>query len=85
MAIKDSSYLGTSSIPSLMIQLSWPAVVSLFINMLYNLVDRIYIGNGVGTDALAGLALTSPLMILIAAFGMMAGVGTSTLISISLG
>ena len=68
-----------------MLRLSWPAVVSTVINMLYNLVDRIYIGNGVGKEALAGLALTMPIMIIIAAFGMMGGVGTGAVISIFLG
>lgn len=60
-------------------------MVSMLINMLYNVVDRAYIGNGVGTEALAGLALTMPLMILTAAFGMMGGVGTGAVVSILLG
>ena len=73
MALKDSTFLGTESIGRLLLRLSWPAVVSTVINMLYNLVDRVYIGNGVGKEALAGLALTMPIMIIIAAFGMMPG------------
>lgn len=83
--MKDSSFLGTEDVRKLLIRLSWPAVVSTVINMLYNLVDRIYIGNGVGKDALAGLALTMPYMIILTAFGMMGGVGTGATISILLG
>ena len=85
MALKDSTFLGTENIRRLLLRLSWPAVVSTVINMLYNLVDRVYIGNGVGKEALAGLALTMPIMIIIAAFGMMGGVGTGAVISIFLG
>ncbi|MBR6059590.1 MAG: MATE family efflux transporter [Victivallales bacterium] len=85
MALKDSTFLGTENVSHLLLRLSWPAVVSTVINMLYNIVDRIYIGNGVGKEALAGLALTMPIMIIIAAFGMMGGVGTSAVISIFLG
>ena len=83
--VKDSSFLGKEPIGRLLLKLSWPAIVSTVINMLYNLVDRAFIGNGVGKDALAGLALTMPYMIILAAFGMMGGVGTSALISILLG
>ena len=85
MALKDSTFLGTEKITKLLLRLSWPAIVSTVINMLYNIVDRIYIGNGVGKEALAGLALTMPIMIIIAAFGMMGGVGTGAVISIFLG
>jgi len=85
MAFKDPSFLGREPIGKMLVKLSWPAVVSTVINMLYNLVDRVYIGNGVGKEALAGLALTMPVMILIAAFGMLGGVGTSAVISILLG
>lgn len=85
MALRDSTFLGTEKISRLLLRLSWPAIVSTVINMLYNLVDRIYIGNGVGKEALAGLALTMPIMIIIGAFGMMGGVGTGAVISIFLG
>lgn len=83
--MKDSSFLGREPIGRLLVTLSWPAIVSTVINMLYNLVDRAFIGNGVGKEALAGLALTMPYMIILAAFGMMGGVGTSAVISILLG
>ena len=52
---------------------------------LYNMVDSIFIGHGVGTMAISGLALTFPLMNLAAAFGSLVGVGASTLISVKLG
>lgn len=85
MSQNATAQLGTEPVGRLLLRLSWPAVVSTVINMLYNLVDRVYIGNGVGSDALAGLALTMPYMIITAAFGMMGGIGTSSVISILLG
>ena len=52
---------------------------------LYNMVDSIFIGHGVGPLAISGLALTFPFMNLSAAFGAMVGIGASTLISVRLG
>ena len=52
---------------------------------LYNMIDSIYIGQGVGAMAISGLALTFPFMNLAAAFGSLVGVGAATLISVRLG
>lgn len=66
-------------------QYSLPAVVGMLVMALYNVVDRIFIGQWVGPDAIAGLAVTFPLMNLATAIGVLVGVGSSTRISIVLG
>lgn len=66
-------------------QYSVPAIIAMTASSLYNMVDSIFIGQGVGPLAISGLALTFPLMNLSAAFGAMVGVGASTLISMRLG
>jgi putative MATE family efflux protein len=55
------------------------------VGALYNIVDRIYIGRGVGSLALAGLSVTFPIMIIVQGFGMLIGMGTAVLVSINLG
>ena len=77
--------LGTEKISKLLKQYAAPAIVAMTASSLYNMVDSIFIGQGVGTLAIAGLALTFPLMNLGAAFGSLVGVGSSTSISILLG
>lgn len=62
-----------------------PAVIAMTASSLYNMVDSIFIGRGVGPLAIAGLAITFPVMNLSAAFGAMIGVGGSTMISVKLG
>ena len=85
LASKDSSFIGRDPIGSLLLKFAAPAMVSSFINCIYNIVDRLYIGRGVGAEAQAGLSLTFPIMIILAAFGMMVGLGSSAVISIMLG
>lgn len=77
--------LGTERIRKLLMQYSVPAIIAMTASSLYNMVDSIFIGQGVGPLAISGLALTFPLMNLSAAFGAMVGVGASTLISMRLG
>ncbi len=77
--------LGTERIPKLLRQYAIPAIIAMTASSLYNMVDSIFIGHGVGTLAIAGLALTFPLMNLGAAFGSLVGVGASTSISVLLG
>lgn len=77
--------LGTERIRKLLVQYAVPAIIAMTASSLYNMVDSIYIGQGVGPLAISGLALTFPLMNLSAAFGAMVGVGASTLISMRLG
>ncbi|NLD21224.1 MAG: MATE family efflux transporter [Bacteroidales bacterium] len=77
--------LGTEKIGKLLKQYAMPAIVAMAATSLYNMVDSIYIGQGVGAMAIAGLAVTFPLMNLSVAFGTLVGVGASTLISMLLG
>lgn len=77
--------LGTENIGKLLMQYAVPAIIAMTASSSYNMVDSIFIGHGVGTMAISGLALTFPLMNLAAAFGSLVGVGASTLISVKLG
>ena len=77
--------LGTADVKSLLIKYSVPAIVSQMAASLYNIVDSIFIGHGVGAMAITGLAVTFPLMNLSAAFGALVGAGGSTLVSIKMG
>ena len=77
--------LGTERIGKLLLQYSIPAIISMTIVSLYNIIDSIFIGHGVGAMAIAGLAITFPLMNLAAAFGNLVSAGSSTISSIRLG
>ena len=77
--------LGTERIRKLLVQYAVPAVIAMTASSLYNMVDSIFIGHGVGPLAISGLALTFPLMNLAAAFGSLVGVGAASLISMRLG
>ena len=82
---KAPTALGTEKIGKLLMQYAVPAIIAMTASSLYNMVDSIFIGHGVGTMAISGLALTFPLMNLAAAFGSLVGVGASTLVSVKLG
>lgn len=77
--------LGTENVGKLLKQYAMPAIVAMAATSLYNMVDSIFIGQGVGPMAIAGLAVTFPLMNLSVAFGTLVGVGAATLISMLLG
>lgn len=77
--------LGTANIRKLLITYSVPAIISQMAASLYNIVDSVFIGHGVGALAITGLAITFPLMNLSAAFGALVGAGGSTLVSIKMG
>ena len=66
-------------------QYAIPAIIAMTASSLYNMVDSIFIGHGVGTMAISGLAITFPFMNLAAAFGSLVGVGAATLVSVKLG
>jgi putative MATE family efflux protein len=86
MSIPNSPLiLGTERIGKLLKGYAIPAIIAMTASSLYNIADSIFIGHGVGALAIAGLALTFPLMNLAAAFGSLVGVGASTLISVKLG
>ena len=77
--------LGTKPVGMLLMQYALPAIVAMVAASLYNMVDSIFIGQGVGALAIAGLAITFPFMNLSAAFGAAVGVGSCTFISMKLG
>lgn len=84
---KSQQILGTEPIGKLLIKYSVPAIIGMMVNALYNVVDRMFIGNipGVGPMAITGLGVTMPIMTIILAFGMLVGIGATTNISIKLG
>ena len=83
----NAQAMETEKIPRLLAQLAIPAVVAQIINLLYNIVDRIYIGHipGVGAAALTGVGLFTPILMLINAFAMLAGSGGAPRAAISMG
>ena len=85
MAFKQD--MGTGSIKRLMVQMAVPALVGQVVNLLYNIVDRIYIGHipEIGGSALTGVGLFTPILMLITAFAMMAGSGGAPRAAIALG
>ncbi len=88
MAKQDKKQdMGSGSIPSLMLNLAIPAVVAQLINMLYNIVDRIYIGHipDAGASALTGVGLFLPILMMINAFAMLAGSGGAPRAAIAMG
>lgn len=77
--------LGTEDIKKLLMRYAIPAIVAMTAASLYNMMDSIFIGHGVGPLAIAGLAVTFPFINLAAAFGSLVGVGASTLVSVKMG
>ena len=77
--------LAEKPVGALLMQYAIPAIVAMAASSVYNIIDGIFIGQGVGPEAIMGLALTGPLMSLTAAFGAMVGVGAATLMSVKLG
>lgn len=81
----DPHELETEPIPKLLWKFALPAVITTLTTSLYNLIDRIFIGQGAGALAISGLALSLPIMNFLQAFGTLVGVGASTRVSIVLG
>ncbi len=77
--------LGTKPVGGLLLQYALPAIIAMTASSLYNMVDSIFIGQGVGALAISGLAVTFPFMNLSAAFGAGVGVGASSYLSVKLG
>ncbi len=77
--------LGTKPVGKLLAQYAFPAIIAMIASSLYNIVDRIFIGQIVGPMAISGLAITFPFINLGAAFGAAVGIGASTSISVKLG
>ncbi len=77
--------LGERSVGKLLVQYATPAVIAMMASSVYNIVDSIFVGQGVGDIGISGMAVANPMMNLSAAFGAMVGVGASTVISVRLG
>ncbi len=82
---KATLELGTKPVGQLLMRYAIPAIIAMTASSLYNMVDSIFIGQGVGALAISGLAITFPLMNLSTAFGAGVGVGASSLLSVKLG
>lgn len=82
---KATLELGTKPVGKLLAQYALPAIIAITAASLYNIIDRVFIGQVVGPMAISGLAITFPFMILAAAFGAAVGVGAATTISVKLG
>ena len=83
--VKNPHVLETEPIGKLLLQYSIPAIIGMTVTSLYNIIDSIFIGHGVGPLAISGLALTFPLMNLVIAFCTLIGVGGAAVSSIYLG
>ena len=82
-----STDLGTEKVGSLLVRLAIPTITAQIVNMLYNIVDRIYIGHikEAGASALTGVGLFLPILMMINAFAMMAGSGGAPMAAIAMG
>lgn len=80
-----SSQLGTAPIRSLLIKMSAPAMVGLMVQAMYNLTDTIFVGHGVGSLGIAGIAISFPIQILVMALAQLFGIGFSSIVSRRLG
>ncbi len=85
MTKNNPHILGTAPIGKLLVQYSLPSIIGMTLTSLYNIIDSIFIGHGVGPMAISGLAITFPLMNLLIAFCTLVGVGGATISSIRLG
>lgn len=85
MTLNTTKDLETKSVGRLLLTLSVPAVIGMLVNALYSIVDRIFIGRGVGSIALSGVAVTFPITNIIMGVGMLIGIGASAIVSIKLG
>ena len=83
--INATKELGTAPVSKLLLQYAIPSIIAMTASVLYNLADRIFIGQGVGAMAISALALTLPLLNIAAAFGSLVGIGAASMISIKLG
>ena len=77
--------LANEPIKTLLWRLSLPATVGMFVMSLYNVVDAIFVGRGVGTLGIAGVSIVFPVQMVITGMGLIVGMGTASLISRSLG
>jgi putative MATE family efflux protein len=82
---KNANALGTHKISKLLLQMSLPATIGMLVNALYNIVSTIYVGHGIGPEAIGGLTIIFPIQMILMGFAQMIGFGGAALISIKLG
>lgn len=80
-----SQEMSSKGIPGLLWSFSLPAIVGMIVNSLYNVIDRIFVGKGIGPDAIAATTVAFPIMIIMFAVSILIGIGATALISIRLG
>ncbi|MDP2889824.1 MAG: MATE family efflux transporter [Bacteroidota bacterium] len=83
--IEKTKELAELNIARLMLKFFIPAFIGVFVNALYNIVDRVFIGQGVGSMALSGISVIFPVMLIVMGFGMLIGIGAGVLVSINMG
>lgn len=83
--MERSKSLGEEKISILLWRFSLPAIVGMVINALYNVVDSIFVGHGVGEIGLAAVTIAFPIMTLLMGFGMLVGVGAAAVVSLRIG
>jgi len=83
--MKNVEELREAHVGRLMLKYFIPAFIGVFVNALYNIVDRIFIGQGVGAEALSGISVIFPVMLIMMGFGMLIGIGTGVYVSINMG
>lgn len=81
----STAQIGTDSIGRLMLRFSIPSIVGMLVHALYNIVDRMFIGYGIGEMGIAGVTISFPLMLVMISFSILVGVGANTLFSIRMG
>lgn len=84
-AMYRSKRLGEESIPRLLLTFSFPAIVGMLAQAIYNIVDRVFLGQAVGPLGIAGATVSFPFMLILLAFGMLIGFGSAAVVSIRLG
>lgn len=84
---QDKSFLGTQPVGKLLVKLAVPTVISQIVNMLYNIIDRVYIGHipGEGSLALTGMGICMPIILIISAFAALVASGGAPRASICMG
>jgi putative MATE family efflux protein len=83
--MRNVEELSEANVGRLMLKYFIPAFIGVFVNALYNIVDRIFIGQGVGAEALSGVSVIFPVMLIMMGFGMLIGIGTGVYVSIHMG
>lgn len=87
MQTRDQAFLGTEPVGRLLMRLAIPTVIAQLVNMLYNIVDRIYIGHiaGIGSLALTGVGVCMPIIMIVTAFAALVASGSAPRASIAMG